>query len=519
VIPPAAHPASYVPIGIADGVRSSARRAPEKIALQEGTRTLTYAELVGRIDRVAGGVLNGLGLTAGQHAAVFAPNCLEFVEIALGLASAGVAPAMVNARSTPAELAYIANDSEARVLFVHSSLEDVARSADLETVERIVVIGGDYEDWLARGRPVRPAPSFQEWDTFCIPYTAGTTGSPKGVLLSHRSRVLTFFAMGVEYGCFTAQDRALAIAPLFHGAGFAFTVAPIFFGGFCAILPRFDPELVLRTLVEHRITNAFMVPTHFTALFGLGENVLSRYDTGTLRTLISNAAPLSQVMKERIVAHFGEGVLFEIYGSTEAGIVSSLIPADQLRKQQCVGLPFPCTTVRLLDARGEDVALGEVGELYSRSPYLFNGYWKQNEETMACFRDGFFSAGDLARRDDEGYIFLVDRKTDMIVSGGVNIYPREVEEVLARHPAVGDVAVFGVPDDYWGEAVRAAVVLRPGQSASEEALLGFCTRSLSPYKRPKAIDFATGLPKNAAGKTLRRNLRERFWVGRERRIS
>jgi long-chain acyl-CoA synthetase len=506
-------------MGIADGVRASARRTPAKIALQEGTRTLSYAQLVDRIDRVASGVAGGLGLSRGQHAAVFAPNCLEFVEIALGLASAGVAPAMVNSRAAPAELAHVANDSEARVLFVHSSLEEAARSADLETVERFVVVGGDYEDWLAQARPVRPAGSFEEWDPFCIPYTAGTTGRPKGVLLSHRSRVLTFFAMGVEYGCFTADDRALAIAPLFHGAGFAFTVAPIFFGGFCAILPRFDPELVLRLLGEHRITNAFMVPTHFAALFALGEEALGRYDTRTLRTLISNAAPLSQVMKERIVAHFGEGVLFEIYGSTEGGIVSSLPPADQLRKEQCVGLPFPCTTVRLLDPAGEEVAPGEVGELYSRSPYLFNGYWNRPEETAACFRDGFFSAGDLARRDDEGYIYLVDRKTDMIVSGGVNIYPREVEEVLARHPAVGDVAVFGVPDDYWGEAVRAAVVLRPGQAASEEMLLEFCTQSLARYKRPKAIDFATALPKNAAGKTLRRDLRERFWAGRERRVS
>jgi long-chain acyl-CoA synthetase len=272
-------------------------------------------------------------------------------------------------------------------------------------------------------------------------------------------------------------------------------------------------------LTELRVTNTFMVPTHFAALFGLGEETLLRYDTGTLRTLISNAAPLSQVMKERIVAHFGEGVLFEIYGSTEAGIVSSLHPADQLRKEQCVGVPFPCTTVRLLDEQGEDVAPGEVGELYSRSPYLFNGYWKQPEQTAACFRDGFFSAGDLARQDDEGYIYLVDRKKDMIVSGGVNIYPREIEEVLARHPDVGEVAVFGVPDDFWGEAVHAAVVLLPGQSASEEALLDYCAEYLSNYKRPKAIDFVVSLPKNATGKILRRDLREPFWSGRERRIS
>ena len=198
-----------------------------------------------------------------------ASNCLEFVELALGLASAGVAPAMVNPRSTAAELAFICNDSAARVLFVHAALEELARSADLGTVEHVIVVGDDYDDWLARARPGAP-PCTEEWDTFCIPYTAGTTGNPKGVLLPHRSRALTFFAMGVEFGCYGPHDRALGIAPMFHGAGLAFAIAPIFFGGYGAILPKFDPEDVLRQLVDW-ITNVFMVPTHFSAIFGLGD--------------------------------------------------------------------------------------------------------------------------------------------------------------------------------------------------------------------------------------------------------
>lgn len=507
-------PASYRPVQIADGVRTSARRTPGKIALQEGARTLTYGEVVERIDRVASGVAHGLSLPAGAHSAIMAPNCLEFVEIALGLASAGVAPAMINSRSTPAELAFICNDSEARVLFVHAGLEEVAREAELETVERIVVIGDDYEQWLAQARPVRPAVELEEWDTFCIPYTAGTTGTPKGVLLPHRARALTFFGMGVEFGCYTPEDRALGIAPLFHGAGFAFSVAPIFFGGYCAILPKFDPEEVLRLLDTLSITNTFMVPTFFAALFGLGEETMRRYDTSALRTIVSNAAPLSQAMKERIVGHFGEGLLFECYGSTEASIVSNLRPADQLRKEQCVGQPFPCTEVRLLDDDGHEVAPGVVGELYSRSPYLFNGYWKRPKDTAAGFRDGWFSAGDLARQDEEGYLYLVDRKNDKIISGGINIYPREVEEALARHPAVAEVSVFGVPDDYWGEAVHAVVTLRAGQTVTEEALLEFCNDKLSRYKRPKAIGFAERLPRNAAGKVLRRELRAPFWADR-----
>jgi long-chain acyl-CoA synthetase len=512
-------PSTYRPITIAAGIRTSAGRAPEKIALQEGSRTLTFAELAERINRVSNLVLHGFDVPPGEHAAILAPNCLEFIEIACGLAEAGIAPATVNPRAMVDELAFICNDAEARVLFVHSSLEELARSAQLETVQDIVVIGPAYEQQLTSASASSPNVPLEEWEVFCIPYTAGTTGKAKGVLLPHRARTLTFFAMGVEYGCYGPDGRALGIAPLYHGAGFAFSVAPIFFGGYCAILPKFDPEEVLRKLGELRITNTFMVPTHFHAIFGLGEDALRAHDVGSVRTIISNAAPLPQVTKERIVEHFGEDVLFEAYGSTEASIVSNLRPPDQLRKQQCVGQPFPCTSVRLLDTDGNEVPTGEVGELYSRSPYLFAGYWNRPEETGAAFRDGWFSAGDLARQDDEGYLYLVDRKNDKIVSGGVNIYPREIEEALARHPAVAEVAVFGVPDELWGEAVRAAVSLRPGARAGEQELIDFCSTELSRYKRPKHVDIVDRLPRNTAGKILRRELREPYWASRDRRIS
>jgi acyl-CoA synthetase (AMP-forming)/AMP-acid ligase II len=512
-------PESFVPVGVADGVRASARRSPGKVALREGSRELAYRELVERIDRVGNGVLAGLGLRPGDHAALMSPNCLEFAEVVLGLASVGVAPAMVNYRSTASELAFVCDDAGARVLFVHADLEELARSAELASVERIVVIGGDYDEWLAQASPGRPDVRVEEWDVFCIPYTAGTTGNPKGVLLPHRSRSLTFFAMGVEFGCYTPVDHALGIAPMFHGAGFAFSVAPIFFGGQTTIMPRFDPEQVLRLLAEHRCTNAFMVPTFFSAIFALGDEALRRHDTSALRTIVSNAAPLSQALKERIVEHFGEGVLFECYGSTEASIVTSLRPEDQLRKEQCVGQPFPCTEIRLLDEDGEEVEPGEIGEVFSRSPFHFNGYWKQPEQTAAHFRDGFLSVGDLGRLDDEGYLYLVDRKDDKIVSGGVNVHPREVENVLADHPAVAEAAAFAVPDPYLGEAIRASVALRPGASADADALREFCSRRLPRHKRPQAIDIVERLPRTPAGKILRRELREPFWAGHERRIS
>jgi long-chain acyl-CoA synthetase len=440
-----------------------------------------------------------------------APNCLEFLEIVGGLAAVGVAPAMVNPRLTGPELAYIANDASARVLFVHSTLEELARAADLPSVERIVVIGGDYEGLLARASPRSPAVRAEEWDTFCISYTAGTTGHPKGAMLSHRSRVLTFFAMCAEYGCYSPDDRALAVAPLYHGGGYAFAMAPIFFGGSCEILPRFDPEEVLRIVERLGITNQFMVPTHFNAIFGLGEEAYRRHDVSSLRTIISNAAPLPQATKERIVDWVGEGVLHETYGSTEGGIVTNLRPADQLRKEQCVGLPFPCTEVRLLGDGGNEVPAGEVGELHSRSPYHFNGYWGKPDATAEAWRDGWLTVGDMARRDEEGYVYIVDRKHDMIISGGVNVYPREVEEALYAHPAVAEAAVVGVPDEYWGEAVMAVVALREHAAATADELVAFCGERLSRYKLPKRLEFVDALPRNAAGKVLRRQLRETSW--------
>ena len=504
-----ARPASYLPLDISTGVRTAAARTPTKIALAQGHESLTYSHLVARFNQVSTASIDGLGLRKGDHAALFAPNCLEFIEIVCGLASAGVATAMVPPGVSSPECAYICNDSQARVLFVHQNMEDVARAADLETVERLVVIGGDYGDWRDKAKPTQPNVALEEWDEFCIPYTSGTTGQPKGVLLSHRSRTTGFYNMAVEFGCYSPDDRALAVAPLFHGAGFAFAMAPIFFGGFCEILPRYDPQEMLARVSELSLTNMFMVPTHFHAMFALGPKVLAGYETRSLKTIISNAAPLPQATKETIVGYFGDDVLHETYGSTEAGIVTNLRPADQLRKERCVGLPFPNTRVRLLDAAGQDVPQGEVGELHSLSTNHFNGYWRRPEETAASFRGPWLTVGDMARMDGEGYLYLVDRKKDMIITGGVNVFPREIEEVLHTHPAVRDVAIIGVPDDYWGEAVKAVVVLNDGAAAADDDLLDHCRQHLAKYKLPKSFVYIDTLPRNAAQKILKRELRDR----------
>lgn len=502
-------PATYRPMTMASGIRSCALRDPNKVALICGNRRLTYRQLVERIDRVATLINSHFGLNKGDRAAIVAGNCLEYIEIVDGLSEAGVAAATPNPRQTPAEIGFILNDCGARVALVTPEIEPLVRAADCPALEHVVVIGPAYETLLNETRPSTNLPSVDEWEAFSIPYTSGTTGKPRGVTLPHRSRVLTGFCMASEYGCYSPDDRYLAIAPLFHGAGFSFAHAAVFFGGTCEILASFDPEITIRTLHKSDAAGTFMVPTHFHAIFGLEKSIRDRWRGVALKALVSNAAPLAQRTKELIVDYFGDGILHETYGSTEGGIVTNLRPPDQLRKQQCVGRPFLMNQVCLLKEEGKPVPNGEVGELYSNSPCLFLGYWNQPEATAATMRDGWFSAGDLARIDEEGYFYLVDRKKDMYISGGVNVYPREIEEFLFRVPGIKEAAVVGVPDDYWGEAGKAFVVTQPGATLAADELIAACKQNLAGYKVPRQVVFLDALPRNAAGKVLKIDLRKR----------
>jgi len=348
-----------------------------------------------------------------------------------------------------------------------------------------------------------------EWEAFAIPYTSGTTGKPKGVLVPHRSRILTFYGMAAEYGCYSPDDRFLALAPMCHGAGIAYSMATIYFGGYVQLMNKFDPEETVRQLHDDNISGVFFVPSHFFSMFSLEKSTLDRYQEMDLRAIISNAAPLPQATKEQIVDYFGAGLLHETYGSTEAGVVSNLRPKDQLRKQRCVGLPFTTTLIKIVRPDGVECDPDEVGELYSLSPFLFNGYWQKPEETSQAFKDGWVTVGDLARRDDEGYIYIVDRIKDMVISGGVNVYPREIEEVLIQHPNISEVAVIGVPDERWGERLKAYVVAESGGPLETAELLAHCEGKLARFKVPKEFEQLDALPRNVAGKVVKTDLRNR----------
>jgi acyl-CoA synthetase (AMP-forming)/AMP-acid ligase II len=318
---------------------------------------------------------------------------------------------------------------------------------------------------------------------------------------------------------FTSRDAALLVMPMCHANSLYFSFAFTYIGGACIIDDHksFDPEEMLRTLSEQQVSFTSLVPTHYIMLLGLPDASKSKYDVSRVRKLMISSAPARRDTKLGIMEQFANSGLFEMYGSTEAGWVTLLRPDEQLTKLGSVGREWTGSgPIKLLDPDGDPVSTGEIGELFSRTPYVFDGYWKNPDKTAEAFRGPWCSVGDLARRDEDGYYHLVDRKSNMIISGGENIYPSEVENVLGGHPAVRDVAVIGVPDDKWGEAVHAVVVPHATSTATEEEILGWCNDRIAGYKRPRSIDFVADadMPRTATGKILHRTLRDRWRLGR-----
>jgi len=354
-------PFSFQHLSIAAGIRAACERNPARLAYRHGQKSRTYGALIERIDRVTAAITGDLKLGVGDHGAIVASNSIEYMEIVIGASQAGLALATVNPKLAPAEIVAICEDAGARVLFVDAASAEVLADCDLPAVDRMIVIEKELDDWLGKARADLPPPQVDEWGTFTIPYTSGTTGRPKGVLVPHRSRILSIFAMASEYGCYSPDDRFLAIAPMCHGAGMIFSLAPVFLGGYAEIMDRFDPEQVMVKIKEEAITGFFGVPTHFHAMFSLEKPVLEANRPADLTTVISNAAALPQAMKETVVDYFGPGILHETYGSTEAGIVCNLRPADQLRKKACVGQPIAGTLVKVTDDEGNVCGPDEVG--------------------------------------------------------------------------------------------------------------------------------------------------------------
>ena len=511
---------------VADAVATHARLTPDKLGVRDSRRQLSFAVWHERATRLANGLL-GLGLVKGDRVALLAHNCLEWMELYVALARAGLVAVPINFRLTAPEIGYIAGNAEARAFVVQESLLDRVDGlrAGLERIgDNWILLGGaaragwhDYEGLVAAASAVAPDVEVRPADPAALMYTSGTTGRPKGAIRSHEGNSLMALATALEMG-FTRNDVALLVMPMCHANSLYFSHTFVQIGATCVIDDRrsFDPEALLATLASERISFTSLVPTHYIMMLGLPSAVRMRHDVSAVEKLMISSAPARRDTKLAIMEYFRNGRLYELYGSTEAGWVTLLRPDEQLDRPGSVGREWVgSAAIRLLDPQGREVPDGEVGELYSRTPYVFDGYWKNPVKTAEAFRDGWCSVGDMARRGDGGYIHLVDRKSNMIISGGENVYPSEVEAVIGAHPKVKDVAVIGVPHERWGEAVAAVVVPHESDSLSENELLDWCRTRIAGYKRPQRIHILaeTDMPRTSTGKILHRVLRERIAAG------
>lgn len=513
---------------VAEIVAAHARASPDRIAARDSRRTLTFAQWNDRARRLANALL-ALGLRPGDRVALLAYNRLEWMELYVGLANAGLVAVPINFRLVAPEIEYIVTDCAARAIVVEDALlervEPIRERLPLLPGACIVISSApppsgwtSFEALIdgapshASDVPVKPA------DRWALMYTSGTTGRPKGAIRSHRGSALISLVTALDMGL-TRDDTALLVMPMCHANSLYFAFTFTYLGAPCVVDDRrhFDAEALLRTLAEERVTFTSLVPTHYIMLLALPDDVKRRYDVSRVRKLMISSAPARRETKLAIMQQFPNSELYELYGSTEAGWVTLLRPAEQLTKLGSVGREWTGSgAIRLLDAHGYEVADGEVGELFSRTPYVFDGYWNNAAKTAEAFRGAWCSVGDLAWRDRDGFYHLADRKSNMIISGGENIYPSEVESLLAAHPAVQDVAVVGLPDEKWGESVAAVIVRRQGATETEADLLDWCRDRIAGYKRPRHVVFIdeSAMPRTATGKIQHRVLRDRLAAAR-----
>jgi long-chain acyl-CoA synthetase len=487
--------------------------AENRTAVSCGDIDLTYAQTWDRCRRLVGG-LHGLGLGPGDRVAVVGPNCHRYLEIYQAVPGAGMALVPLNARHTDAELRYALEDSGTRVLFTNrpgEGLEDV--------VERIVDLGEGYEALLASASPAELPIDVPEDTVAGLFYTGGTTGKSKGVMLTHRALTANAFHFMPVYA-FSPDTRWLVGAPMFHLAGTMAILPTVWNGGRHVMLAAFDAARVLDLIEEHGVTATIAVPTMLAAM---SEEQLARpRDVSSLRHITHGGAPSATETLRRAHLAFPNAELVEVYGATETAPIATVLRheeelLDAPQARSC-GQPAVGVDVAVVTTDGGPAPPGDVGELVVRGPNVMAGYWNKPTETAAALVDGWYHTGDLGYQAADAYIYLVDRAKDMIVSGGENVYSTEVEDVLYRHPAVLEAAVFGVPDERWGEAVHAVVV--PRHEVAPEELIAHCRDAIAAYKVPKVIELRVEpLPKSGAGKVLKRELREPYWAGLRERVA
>lgn len=512
-------------LNLGQHLKINAKKFPDKVALKDSRRSFTYPRLNRRTNRLAHSLL-GLGLSKGDKVAVLLENCIEIVEIYLATAKTGLIIVPINFRLAGNEIEYIADNSDAKAMVVHDLFTaSVAPIKDRLTkipADNYIMVGKkadgyrEYEALIENASQDEPRSEVDPSDTWILIYTSGTTGKPKGVLRSHQSHIAYYLINAIDFG-FNEQDICMNVMPLCHINSVFFTFIFTYIGASAYIHPAmsFQSEEILEIVEREKITFISLIPTHYNLILNAGDQGRQR-DTRSIRKLLCSSAPVRKKMKLAIMDFFPGVELYEAYGSTEAGIVTILKPDYQMKKLGSIGFESLGTDlVKILDPDGNPVPPKTVGELFSRGPMLFDAYYKLPEKTEAAFRNGWFSAGDMAMQDEQGFYHIVDRKDNMIITGGEHVYPSEVEEVIANHECVFDCACIALPDEKWGEKVVAVVAINPGideESIDADTIKACCKEKLAGYKTPKEVIFIEpdDMPRTPTGKILHRKLREKF---------
>ncbi len=493
------------------------RRAvsPDAIAVVEdqGGRQHSYADLCARV-RALAGALRAAGLGRGDSLCCITGNTVEYLELFFAAAWIGATVSPINHRLSPADAAKIVGDAGPRAFVFDAAFGDLARALVQDGARPDVVLrfgeeghdwAEDMQAWVARHPGEAGAIAGDSEDPLLLLYTAGSTGRPKGVPLTHANLFFNAVNWIIDVGL-TRDDYGLTVIPLFHiGGHMLWTLPLLIVGGKVLLQRRFDPEVTLGLLAEHRITNAFLLPTMLKMMLAVPG--WDGHDLRSLRFIGAGGEPVPEAITR---AFGGLGIpVLNAYGLTETADGTTVVrPRDAASKPaNCVGTPLTMVDVRIADEAGHDVGPGVAGEILHRGPSVVNAYWKRPEESARAFRDGWFRTGDRAFRDAEGFIHFLGRGDDMIISGGENVYPAEIEEVILGHPAVADVAIVGIPDERWGQTIKAVVALKPGATVSEGELTEHVKGKLSPFKRPRLLEFTDALPKMGSGKLDRVRIR------------
>ncbi|HEX6487683.1 MAG TPA: long-chain-fatty-acid--CoA ligase [Candidatus Dormibacteraeota bacterium] len=494
---------------ISQGLRWRARRHPDLEALWYRGQSTTYGQLDQQASALAAGLIRELDLTPGDRVAVLDKNTAHALELMLALDRAGVVAVPVNWRLTASEVATVVNDAEPVALVVD---EEFRQSAD-QVACRVMGFDELPRDADA-GDPRRDAENSVTWQL----YTSGTTGLPKGAMLTNLNLNTLTGSLLFEIPELREGGRSLVAMPLYHIGGCGWALASILCGSTAVIVREFLPQEVLKILAEQRVDTAFLVPAALLFLTSMPEAQTT--DFSNLKNVAYGASPISPEILKRSIDTF-KCRFTQLYGLTETtgAAVALTFENHEGERLLSAGRPMYGVDVRVVDPDDKEVPAGEIGEIVIRAPTVMQGYWRRDEDTKATIRDGWFHSGDAGTMDADGFVYIKDRIKDMIVSGGENVYPAEIEAVLAGHPDVADVAVIGVPDDQWGETVKALVVAKDGATPDGDAIIDWARERLAGFKRPRSVDFVETIPRNPSGKILKRELREPYWAGKTRRVS